>query len=202
MNRIPLSGKIFDLEYSYSVNGEKMYSSRIEVERKSGVVDTLNCIVPGIMIDRFNNVDKATIIGEVRTRNVTVDSRNKLEVYIFVSEIAEYCGRDGQLVEIWGTICKKPIYRETPLGRAITDMIIASNRERNNKSDYIPCIAWGRTAERMANANVGDNVIAKGRLKSREYTKVYDDGRKEVKTTYEVSLICIEIGGAQNDNEN
>ena len=102
------------------------------------------------------------------------------------------------MVEIWGTICKKPIYRETPLGRAITDMIIASNRERNNKSDYIPCIAWGRAAERMANANVGDNVIAKGRLQSREYTKVYDDGRKEVKTTYEVSLNYIEIGGAQN----
>ena len=202
MNRITLSGKIFDLEYSYSVNGEKMYSSRIEVERKSGVVDTLNCIVPGIMIDRLNAVDKATIIGEVRTRNVEVDGRNKLEVYIFVNEIADYCERDGQLVEIWGTICKKPIYRETPLGRAITDMIIASNRERNNKSDYIPCIAWGRTAERMANANVGDDVIAKGRLQSREYTKVYDDGRKEVKTTYEVSLSCIEIGGAQNDNEN
>ena len=198
MNRITLSGKILDLEYSHQANGEKMYSSRIEVERKSGVIDALNCIVPGIMIDRFNDVDKATIIGEVRTRNVTVDGRNKLEVYIFVNEIADYCGRDGQLIEIWGTICKKPIYRETPLGRAITDMIIASNRERNNKSDYIPCIAWGRTAERMANANVGDNVIAKGRLQSREYTKVYDDGRKEVKTTYEVSLSCIEIGGAQN----
>ena len=198
MNRITLSGKIFDLEYSHQANGEKMYSSRIEVERKSGVVDTLNCIVPGIMIDRLNDVDKATIIGEVRTRNVTVGGRNKLEVYIFVNEIADYCERDGQLVEIWGTICKKPIYRETPLGRAIADMIIASNRERNNKSDYIPCIAWGRTAERMANANVGDNVIAKGRLQSREYTKVYDDGRKEVKTTYEVSLSCIEIGGAQN----
>ena len=198
MNRITLSGKIFDLEYSHQANGEKMYSSRIEVERKSGVIDTLNCIVPGIMIDRLNDVDKATIIGEVRTRNVTVDGRNKLEVYIFVNEIADYCGRDGQFIEIRGTICKKPIYRETPLGRAITDMIIASNRERNNKSDYIPCIAWGRTAERMANANVGDNVIAKGRLQSREYTKVYDDGRKEVKTTYEVSLNCIEIGGAQN----
>ena len=202
MNRITLSGKIYDLEYSYSVNGEKMYSSRIEVERKSGVVDTLNCIIPGIMIDRLNTVDKTTIIGEVRTRNVTVNGRNKLEVYIFVSEIADYCGRDGQLVEIRGTICKKPIYRETPLGRAITDMIIASNRERNNKSDYIPCIAWGRTAERMANANVGDNVIAKGRLQSREYTKAYDDGRKEVKTTYEVSLNYIEIGGAKDDNEN
>lgn len=202
MNRITLSGKIYDLEYSYSVNGEKMYSSRIEVERKSGVVDTLNCIIPGIMVDRLNTVDKTTIIGEVRTRNVTVNDRNKLEVYIFVSEIADYCGRDGQLVEIRGTICKKPIYRETPLGRAITDMIIASNRERNNKSDYIPCIAWGRTAERMANANVGDNVIAKGRLQSREYTKAYDDGRKEVKTTYEVSLNYIEIGGAKDDNEN
>ena len=198
MNRITLSGKIFDLEYSHQANGEKMYSSRIEVERKSGVIDTLNCIVPGIMIDRLNDVDKATIIGEVRTRNATANGRNKLEVYIFVNEIADYCGRDGQLVEIWGTICKKPIYRETPLGRAITDMIIASNRERNNKSDYIPCIAWGRTAERMANANVGDNVIAKGRLQSREYTEVYDDGRKEVKTTYEVSLNYIEIGGAQN----
>lgn len=202
MNRITLSGKIYDLEYSYSVNGEKMYSSRIEVERKSGVVDMLNCIIPGIMIDRLNTVDKTTIIGEVRTRNVTVNGRNKLEVYIFVSEIADYCGRDGQLLEIRGTICKKPIYRETPLGRAITDMIIASNRERNNKSDYIPCIAWGRTAERMANANVGDNVIAKGRLQSREYTKAYDDGRKEVKTTYEVSLNYIEIGGAKDDNEN
>lgn len=188
MNRITLSGKIFDLEYSYSVNGEKMYSSRIEVERKSGVVDTLNCIVPGIMIDRLNAVDKTTIIGEVRTRNVTVDGRNKLEVYIFVNEIADYCERDGQLVEIWGTICKKPIYRETPLGRAITDMIIASNRERNNKSDYIHCIAWGRSAVRIPSLKKGTKIHVKGRFQSRNYIKKHEDGAEEQKTAYEISI--------------
>ena len=96
-------------------------------------------------------------------------------------------------MELDGFICKEPTYRETPFGRQITDLIVASNRERNFKSDYIPCITWGRNAIRSSEFNVGTRVKVLGRLQSREYKKKIDDGIYEARTAYELSAYMIDV---------
>ena len=120
------------------------------------------------------------------------DDKSHLEVTVFVKEVLLY-EKDENNVELDGFICKEPVYRETPFGRQITDLIVASNRERNFKSDYIPCIAWGRNAIRASEFNVGTRVKVLGRLQSREYKKKIDDGTYEVRTAYELSAYMIDV---------
>lgn len=202
MNSIKLSGTVLDdPKYSHESYNEKFYDVRIAVMRESGNCDFLNCIVSEFLIDHISAGSKATFIGEIRTKNMELGSKRiGTKLYVFVQSVREYEGCDNQIVEIDGYICKEPVYRKTPLGRDIADLLIASNR-RSGKSDYIPCIAWGRNALRMSKSSVGENVIANGRLQSREYTKKYDDGTQEIKTTYEVSLNYIENGGQQDGDE-
>ena len=113
------------------------------------------------------------------------------EIFVFVTNICDY-EEDKNDVELDGFICKEPKYRRTPLGRQITDLLIASNRE-HFKSDYIPCIAWGRNAIRTSEFNVGTRVKVLGRLQSREYKKKIDDGTYEVRTAYELSAYMIDV---------
>ena len=124
-----------------------------------------------------------TIRGEIRTRNYCDENKKThCEVYVFVKETIEYGEYDDNKVTIDGFICKTAIYRETPLGREICDLLVASNRNCR-KSDYIPCIAWGRNAKRISSNGVGTKIHIDGRLQSRIYTK---DG--EDRTAYEVSI--------------
>ena len=112
---------------------------------------------------------------------------------------------DENNVELDGFICKEPTYRETPLGRQVSDLIIASNRERNFKSDYIPCIAWGRNAIRTSELNVGTRVKVLGRLQSREYNKRLGDETYEARTAYELSssmVSVVEESEESNENSN
>ena len=204
MNRITISGTVENTPvFSHEVHNEQFYSFEIRTKRKSETCDILSCIIPEVLIGNISAGDKITIIGEVRTRNITVDeAKRALEISVFVRYVDEYAGHDDELVEISGYICKEPIYRETPLGREITDVLIASNRERCCKSDYIPCIAWGRNAVRMASANIGDKVVAKGRLQSRVYTKRLDNEGIVERTAYELSLNYIRMGDNADEYKN
>ena len=193
MNKILLAGLVTEEPtFSHEVHGEKFYRFRLLSSRQSGNCDVLMCTVPEIIKNGINEGNKVKVFGEIRTRNVHEDDKNHLEVTVFVKEVLLY-EEDENNVELDGFICKEPKYRETPFGRQITDLIVASNRERNFKSDYIPCIAWGRNAIRASEFNVGTRVKVLGRLQSREYKKKIDDGTYEVRTAYELSSAVVDV---------
>lgn len=185
MNRIRISGRITkDVEFSHEICDEKFYVTEIECQRTSLAYDTVKVIVPEIFVQDFKPGNCIEISGEVRT----VNKDGHCLVHVFVRDIYEYSGKDVNNVEIVdGVICREPSYRTTPLGRKITDVLIASNRQYG-KADYLPCIAWGRFAVKTAGMDVGTTVACSGRLQSREYTKRYEDGTEEYRTAYEISI--------------
>ena len=192
MNKIVLAGLVTEEPiFSHEVHGEKFYRFRLLSSRQSGNCDITVCIVPEIIKNGISEGNKVKVFGEIRTRNVHENDKNHLEITVFVKEVLLY-EEDENNVELDGFICKEPTYRETPFGRKITDLIVASNREYF-KSDYIPCIAWGRNAIRASEFNVGTRVKVLGRLQSREYKKKIDDGTYEVRTAYELSAYMIDV---------
>ena len=193
MNKIVLAGLVTEEPtFSHEVHGEKFYRFYLSSSRQSGYCDVLMCTVPEIIKNGINEGNMVKVFGEIRTRNVHEDDKSHLEVTVFVKEVLLY-EEDENNVELDGFICKEPAYRETPFGRQITDLIVASNRERNYKSDYIPCIAWGRNAIRASELNVGTRVKVSGRLQSREYNKRLGDETYEVRTAYELSASMIDV---------
>lgn len=193
MNKIVLAGLVTEEPtFSHEVHGEKFYRFRLLSSRQSGNCDILLCIVPEIIKNGISEGNKVKVFGEIRTRNVHENDKNHLEITVFVKEVLLY-EEDENNVELDGFICKEPTYRETPFGRQITDLIVASNRERNFKSDYIPCITWGRNAIRASEFDVGTRVKVLGRLQSREYKKKIDDATYEVRTAYELSAYMIDV---------
>ena len=129
MNKIRLDGKVAtEPEFSHECKGEKFYKLFLEVGRKSEVVDTFPCMVPEVFLKDFEVGECIGINGEIRTRNNHSEGNRKVEIYVFVLGVYDYEGQDSNSVELEGYVCKEPIYRETPLGRAISDLLIASNR--------------------------------------------------------------------------
>ena len=201
MNRFIVAGEISSEPImSHETHGETMYKMNINVMRKSGCVDTLPCVIPEVLVSdttiKGNNI---LISGELRTRNEP-DATKKLNIYLFVKKVETYPGHDCNDIELDGYVCKATTYRKTPLGREIADMIIACNRDSCHKSDYIPCVAWGRNAVRAFNMNVGCHVNIQGRLQSRKYTKKLDGGDYEERIAYELSLSRLEELQDENSN--
>lgn len=196
MNNIKLSGEIISIpEVTHEFHGEKFYEFYIKCERNSGAIDILPCIAPYIII---KNIEKKltdgnyiSLVGEIRTRNEHLGQKNKLKIYVFVERVDVYIGFFENFVVAQGAVCKDVVYRKTPLGREIADLILASNRERNDRSDYIPCIAWGRNALRAADMPIGARLTLEGRLQSRNYIKCFEDGTDEIRTAYELSCSSI-----------
>lgn len=187
MSMINISGKITTkIEYSHEVLGEKFYKFNISSQRLSGNVDVIPCIASEVLIAELNTNDEVTINGDIRTRNVEIEgqSRKRLDVFVFVTEVGEYVPNKNY-VEMTGYICKEPVYRETPLNRQICDIFVAVNRAYH-KSDYVPCICWGRNAIKASYLEIGEKVTLLGRLQSREYIK-----GDVTKVTYEVSVNCL-----------
>lgn len=193
MNKIRLSGAVItNIELSHKFLGENFYKFNMEVNRTSGTSDIIPCIVPQVYLGEIKEGARISAIGEIRSRIYRdEDEKSHCQLSVFINEISEYIGHDDNLVELEGYICKEPKYRDTPLGRQISDLLIASNREKSRKSDYIPCIAWGRNAVRTKTMEVGIKIKAKGRFQSREYTKLYEDGTEVIMTAYEVSINTI-----------
>lgn len=194
-NFISLQGRVEgDIEYSHSVLDEDFYKFKLNVSRLSGVVDSLPVTVAKKVLDNINlaDGDKISISGQLRSYNKYQENRARLILTAFAKSIEKQTDEDENPnnVILNGFVCKQPNYRKTPFGREITDVIIAVNRAFN-RSDYIPTICWGKNAIMCKNLPVGTNVIIKGRLQSREYTKRMGE-ELEIRTAYEVSVGEIE----------
>ena len=179
-NKVTLIGETRTFVESHKVLGEKFFETSVEVYRSSGTTDEIPIIVSEILLDACYDNSVVVINGSVRTKNIG----GHLKVAVFVDNIklVENSDSDTNIVECLGTVCKPPTYRETRLGREITDLIIAVNR-RYGKSDYLPCIAWGRYAVSSSKYNVGDKVKFIGRFQSRQYIK-----NDEERTAHEISI--------------
>ena len=191
-NLVNLKGIIDkDLEFSHEIFGEKFYNTKIKIERLSDSYDLLPITISERLIEdlELDSEKIFNITWQLRSYNKVIDNKNRLVLTIFVRDINcdEEISKDPNNIFLDGYICKQPVYRKTPLGREITDLLIAINRPYN-KSDYIPSIVWGRNAKFAKSLNVGDRVQLWGRVQSREYEKKLDNGEVVKKVAYEVSI--------------
>ena len=210
-NHLVLVGKVTsDKRFSHEIYGEKFYIFDLAVPRLSGNAD----IIPITVSERLLSVNelqidsKITVEGQFRSYNSYENEKNRLVLTVFAKDIKFVENQEEEIevskevvsneVILNGYICKKPIYRQTPFGREISDLLLAVNRAYN-KSDYIPCIAWGRNARFCENIAVGTEVKLVGRVQSRSYEKKYEDGRVETKVAYEVSVSSLEVVNQEND---
>ena len=206
-NHLTLMGKVTsEKRFSHEIYGECFYIFDMEIPRLSDISD----IIPVTISERLILDDKLTIganiliRGQFRSYNSYENEKNKLILTVFAKDIfyeeeieEQLQGEDSKEpvsneVVLTGYICKKPIYRQTPFGREISDLLLAVNRAYN-KSDYIPAIAWGRTARFCQNLEVGTEVRVIGRVQSRTYEKKFEDGTAVTKVAYEVSIGSLEI---------
>lgn len=197
-NRVTIVGEVVsDFTYSHEVFGEGFYMVEIAVNRLSSSVDIIPLMVSERLIDVTKDYRGMYIeaSGQFRSYNRHDECKNKLILSIFVRELniceEEDAASNINSIYLDGYICKLPIYRKTPLGREIADVLIAVNRPYG-KSDYIPCIAWGRNARYAAGFTVGQHIEVWGRVQSREYLKKIDENLHEKRIAYEVSVSKIE----------
>jgi len=204
-NKVYLTGTIVtEPQFSHEVFGEGFYEMMISVPRLSEQNDILPITISERLIeDNSIKVNKQiSIMGQFRSYNKIEGTKSKLMLTVFVREINTEESCPVNLIELNGYICKPPIYRTTPFKREICDILIAVNRAYN-KSDYIPCIAWGRNARFIKNSQVGEKVKLSGRIQSRDYQKQMPDGKIITKTAYEVSVnkIISEKNGEMEEEE-
>ncbi len=190
-NRVYILGEIVTKAvYSHEIYGEGFYEMDVSVKRLSGQSDILPITISERLIEAKNLEvgSKLCAIGQFRSYNKMVEGKSRLMLTVFVRELydEEYPQNPNNII-LSGYICKPPIYRTTPFSREIADLLIAVNRAYN-KSDYIPCIAWGRNARFVKNLAVGEKVALSGRIQSREYTKKLSESESKIMTAYEVSI--------------
>lgn len=194
-NRATIVGKPkSDFVYSHTVYGEQFYEMKMAVKRFSGIEDEVLVLVSERMVDVSQPLDAEQYIwveGGYRSYNSHESTRNRLILTLFAqkfeiaSEIPE--GGKNNRIALDGYVCKEPIYRKTPLGREIADVLIAVNRNYG-KSDYIPCIFWGRNARFASKFEIGSHIQIEGRIQSREYVKKLSETEAERRIAYEVSV--------------
>ena len=211
-NYLTLVGKVTgEKKFSHEIYGESFYVFNLEIPRLSGNSDIIPITVSERLIkeDTLNEGKKLLIKGQFRSYNSYENEKNRLILTVFAKDIIEVEEKEDEENEmvikdtitnevvLVGYICKKPIYRQTPFGREISDLLLAVNRAYN-KSDYIPCIAWGRNARFCQELEVGTEVKVVGRVQSRNYEKKHEDGTIEKRVAYEVSVGSLEV---INENE-
>ena len=190
-NRVFLTGKVTEeARFSHEVFGEGFYEIKLEVPRLSAQIDVL----PVTISERLLATHDASVgsilsvVGQFRSYNKLEAERSRLMLTVFARDILEIDDESNpNVIELEGYICKPPLYRTTPFKREICDILLAVNRAYN-KSDYIPCIAWGRNARYVNGLSVGDRIAVQGRIQSREYQKTTGEGQQVTKTAYEVSI--------------
>ncbi len=207
-NRIVAAGRLEgSLTLSHEVMNEPFYAGTLLVKRLSGAVDKLPVTIPGklLAVDELggtaDSADRLMLVtGQVRSYNKVVEGSGRLMVTLFVQSMSPTVENDTMnKVNLTGVLCKPPIYRSTPFGREICDMMLAVNRAFG-KSDYIPCIAWGRNAQYASRFHVGDRLRLSGRLQSREYQKLLESGEYMIRNAYEVSAFTLEAAGSDEEN--
>ncbi len=209
-NMVKLVGKVSDEKvFSHEMYGESFYTFHLEVSRLSDSVDLLPITISErLLVDGDLVVGQYIIIeGQLRSYNRYIKDNNRLILTIFAKsfyipdeeELEENLRKPNEIY-LDGYICKKPIYRTTPFGREITDILLAVNRAYN-KSDYIPCISWGRNARFCEKMVVGDHVTVWGRIQSRSYQKKLSTGEVETRMAFEVSISKLEFSEEDNNRK-
>ena len=193
-NAVDLCGSVAGRpRFSHKGGNDNYYTFPLDIERLSGYVDTVNVIARQDLIENLE-VDgsaRLAVSGELRSfNNKRGESGNRLVISVFAKELRFTEEEDRNIILLRGALCKKPNLRQTPMGRQICDMMLAVNR-RYGRSDYLPCIAWGRMAEKAAQLEVGDQISLEGRLQSRKYIKT-ENGVSMERTAFEVSIIMFE----------
>lgn len=208
-NQAIIIGTIEDeFTFNHEIYAEKFYTCTVKIPRLSGTFDNIRIMVSErlIMDNSFCVGDKVEITGQFRSYNSYENGDNRLLLTVFAKDIVHADGDESKnpnSLFINGFICKAPVYRTTPFGREITDLLVAVNRSYN-KSDYIPIIAWGRNARFAKNLNVGDNIKIWGRIQSRNYQKRLSEEEIITKTAYEVSINRMELvtdGDKETEND-
>lgn len=193
-NSVILRGSLHTLpQLSHENHGKRFFRFCLEVPRLSGAVDTIPVITEESIL---NTVDPTagkmvTVLGQIRSHNSRDDGTRRLLIFVYAGSMIVEDGPPINEVTISGPLCKEPVYRRTPLGREICDVMLAVPRAFH-RADYLPCILWGRTAREVAECHVRDHITICGRLQSRIYTKLKEDGPEE-RTAYEVSALTAQI---------
>ena len=212
-NNLTLVGKITDeKKFSHEIYGEKFYTFDLSVPRLSGNADMIPITISERLFkdDEIKVGTKVRVKGQFRSYNSYEHEKNRLLLTVFTKDIEILEKQEAEIiaskdfisneVELVGYICKPPIYRQTPFGREIADILLAVNRAYN-KSDYIPCIAWGRNARFCSKMAVGTEVKMTGRIQSRMYEKKHEDGTIEPRIAYEVSMANLELIGENKKSD-
>ena len=193
-NRAELCGRFFTLpEVSHENHGQKFYHFYLEVERLSGTADVLRVVAPErvLMAADLEQGDMLFVRGQVRSYNEHTQGGHRLRVFVYADELQCREGEPLNDICLTGAVCKAPVYRRTPLGREICDVMLAVSRGYH-RTDYLPCITWGQTARLAASLSPGDQLELLGRLQSREYQKTTPDG-VQTRTAYEISVQSVQL---------
>ncbi len=203
INSVEISGNVAsECTFSHEIYGEEFYSFYLSSRRLSGTDDTIKVTISERILDkeRTSVGSFVYIKGQIRSYNSYSENKSRLIITVFTKEIEYDRFDEVNNVVLDGFICKKPVYRSTPLGREISDILLAVNRAYN-KSDYIPCICWGRNAKYTNEFEVGENIKIYGRIQSRIYKKHTENGEEE-RTAYEVSVSRLEKKKKEEIEEN
>ena len=189
-NQITIRGSLMSLpEYSHENHGKRFFRLFLEVPRLSWAVDTLPVVAEETILNEMDlsGGDMLTVQGQIRSHNQRIEGRRRLLIFIFASSIVCEDGEPINECILEGPLCREPVYRRTPLGRQICDIMLAVPRTYR-RADYLPCILWGKTAQLGAHCHTRQRLQICGRLQSRIYTKLTEEGTQE-HTAYEISAL-------------
>ena len=193
-NTVTLRGSLQALpQLSHENHGKRFYRFCLEVPRLSGAVDILPVIAEETILNTIDPTagEMITVVGQIRSHNNREAGIRRLLIFVYAGVLIVEDGPPINDVTLCGPLCKEPVYRRTPLGREICDVMLAVPRAFH-RADYLPCILWGRTAREVADCHVRDQITVCGRLQSRLYTKLTDEGPVE-RTAYEISALTAQI---------
>ncbi len=193
-NSITIRGQLVELpQYSHENHGRQFFRFLLEVPRLSGAVDLLPVVAEETVLNEIDPTagEMLTVTGQIRSHNQRVAGSRHLMIFVFAMNILAEDGEPINDVVVEGPLCKEPTFRRTPLGREICDVMLAVPRAFR-RADYLPCILWGRTAQEVSACHTRDCIRIYGRLQSRIYTKLTEEGPLE-KTAYEISALTAEI---------
>lgn len=194
VNQITVRGSLVSLPvFSHENHGRRFFRFYLDVPRLSGAVDTLPVIAQEAQLEQIDlsGGEMLTVTGQIRSHNSRVSGKRHLLIFIFATQLLAEDGDPVNDVILEGPLCREPTYRRTPLGREICDVMLAVPRAFR-RADYLPCILWGSTALEVSACNVRDVIHIEGRLQSRVYTKITEDGPVQ-RTAYEISGLTAQV---------
>lgn len=194
INSITLRGELQALpEFSHENHGRRFYRFYLTVPRLSGAVDILPIIAEERLVESIDpsGGGMITVKGQIRSHNYRVEGIRRLMIFVFATSIVAEDGEPINEVVLQGPLCREPVYRRTPLGREICDVMLAVPRAFH-RADYLPGILWGRVAQDICDCPVGSRICIHGRLQSRTYNKCTETGN-EIRTAYEISALTAYI---------